>query len=286
MIRRLLLISALALALALALSGCDDDPILNTERDTLSDPIADIAALGGYLFTTNEDWSGHAGSQVDLFKFSVDGFPEGRFDLGLNGVGYLAATADHAAIYLQARDTGLLFKVTPVGEIAWTRGDPYADGQHLACGLAYRADLDSFVTLYHEPGTANYTARHHGPDFAGASDPLPARAFDTFDPDTGVRAIAWHDGWLWALGRNAAGDAVVQGFADDGGVTRYLTLSDSTACGLAPADDGLQVAYPDRRFELIPLDGRQAGRTPLLEDAAAAKSAQPAQHRQGFRRPS
>ena len=92
MIRRLLL--SAALALALLLSGCDDDPVLNTERDTLSDPIADIAALGGYLFTTNEDWSGHAGSQVDLFKFSVDGFPEGRFDLGLNGVGYLAATAD------------------------------------------------------------------------------------------------------------------------------------------------------------------------------------------------
>jgi hypothetical protein len=284
MIRRLLLSSALALALLL--SGCDEDPILNTERDTLSDPIADIAALGGYLFTTNEDWSGHAGSQVDLFKFSVDGFPEGRFDLGLNGVGYLAATADHAAIYLQARDTGLLFKVTPVGEIAWTRGDPYADSRHLACGLAYRADLDSFVTLYHEPGTANYTARHHGPDFAGASDPLPARTFDSFDPDTGIRAIAWHNGWLWALGRNPAGEAVVQGFADDGGVTRYLTLPDSTACGLAPTDDGLRVAYPDRRFELLSLDVRQVGRAPLLEDAAAAKSAQGAQYRQGPRSPS
>ncbi len=260
MIRRLLLTPALALALALTLglvlSGCDDDLVLNTERDTLSDPIADIATLGGYLFTTNEDWSGHAGSQVDLFKFSSDGFPEGRFDLGLNGVGYLAATADHAAIYLQARDSGLLFKATPVGEIAWTRDDSYADGQHLACGLAYRADLDSFVTLYHEPGTANYTARHHGPDFAGASNPLPARILDTFDPDTGVFAIAWHDGWMWALGRNVAGDAVVQGFADDGGVTRYLTLSDSTACGLAPADEGLRIAYPDRRFELLPLDGR------------------------------
>lgn len=276
MIRRLLLSSALALALLL--SGCDDDPVLNTERDTLSDPIADIAVLGGYIFTTNEDWSGHAGSQVDLFKFSNDGFPEGRFDLGLNGVGYLAATADRSAIYLQARDSGLLFKVTPVGEIAWTRGDTYADGQHQACGLAYRADLDSFVTLYHEPGTANYTARHHGPDFTGAADPLPARAFDTFDPDTGVRAIAWHDGWLWALGRNAAGDAVVQGFADDGGVTRYLTLSDSTACGLAPTDDGLRIAYPDRRFELLPLDGRQVGRSSLSEDAAAAASAQVEQY--------
>lgn len=256
MMRRLLLSSALALALALILAGCDDDPLVNTERDTLGDPIADIAALGGYLFTTNEDWSGHAGSQVDLFKFSADGFPEGRFDLGLNGVGYLAATADADAVYLQARDTGLLLKVTPVGEVAWTRGDPYADGRHRACGLAYRADLDSFVTLYHEPGTANYTQRRHGPDFAGAAAPLPAIALDTFDPDDGVRAIAWHDGWMWALGRTAAGAAIVQGFADDGAVTRYITLDDSTACGLAPAPDGLRVAYPDRRFALLPLDGR------------------------------
>jgi hypothetical protein len=256
MIRRLLLSSALVLALAFALFGCDDDPALSTERDTLSDPIADIAALGGYLFTTNEDRSGHAGSQVDLFKFSVDGFPEGRFDLGLNGVGYLAATADAAAIYLQARDSGQLFKVTPVGELAWTRGDPYADARHLACGLAYRADLDSFVTLYHEPGTANYITRHHGLDFAGAAPPLPTRTLDTFDPGTGIRAIAWHDGWMWALGRSTAGEAVVQGFRDDGGVTRFITLPDSTACGLAPAADGLRVAYPDRRFELLSLDGR------------------------------
>jgi len=258
MFRRPLCLSALAMALVLTpiLSGCDDDPVLNTERDTLSDPIADIAALGGYLFTTNEDWSGHAGSQVDLFKFSVDGFPEGRFDLGLNGVGYLAATADAAAIYLQARDSGQLFKVTPVGELAWTRGDPYADSGHLACGLAYRADLDSFVTLYHVPGTATYITRHHGPDFAGAAPPLPALTLDTFDPDTGVRAIAWLDGWMWVLGRTATGAAALQGFNDTGGFTRYITLSDSTACGLAPTADGLRLAYPDRRFELLPLAGR------------------------------
>jgi len=260
MTRRLLLSSALAstlaLAFALALPGCEDDPALNTERDTLNDPLADIAALGGYLFTTNEDRSGHAGSQVDLFKFSVDGFPEGRFDLGLNGVGYLAATADGSAIYLQARDTGQLFKVTPVGEIAWVRADPFADSRHRACGIAYRADLDSFVTLYHEPGTANYIARHHGPNFDGAAAPRPARALDTFAPDDGIRALAWHDGWMWALGRTADGHAVIQGFADGGGISRYVTLSDSTACGLAPAEDGLLVAYPDRRFEPLPLDGR------------------------------
>lgn len=254
MFRRLLLSSALALALVL--SGCDDDPDLNTERDTLSDPIADIAALGGYLFTTNEDWSGHAGSQVDLFKFSADGFPEGRFDLGLNGVGYLAATADAEAIYLQARDSGLILKVTPVGEIAWSRGDSYADGRHAACGLAYRADLDSFVTIYHEPGTANYTTRRFGPDFAAASPPFPALTLDTFDPDHGIRAIAWMGGRMWALGSTATGTAIVQGFDDDGGVTRYITLPDSTACGLAATPNGLQVAYPDRRFELLPLDGR------------------------------
>lgn len=245
----------LALA-ALALVACNDDPEFDTTRITASDPLGDLVALDGHLFATNEDRSGNAGSQVDLFKFTTDGFPVNRFDLGINHVGYLAAATDGESVYLQARDTGQLFKATPVGEIAWTRSDPFSGGGRLACGIAYRADLDSFEVVYRHPGTTAYTTLRYGPGFAGESSEPRDRDWPVFDPDRGVKAVAWADGWLWALGPDLDGEAVVQGFGDDGGATRFFTLPDNSACGLAAAGDTLWVAYPDRRFEPIDLSAK------------------------------
>ncbi|HOX25787.1 MAG TPA: hypothetical protein PLL30_10540 [Candidatus Krumholzibacteria bacterium] len=250
MSHRELLATAAAVAVALVLAGCDDEDEIATDRDTLTDPIADVAALGGYLFTTNEDRSGHGGSQIDLFKFAPGGFPEGRFGLGLNGMGYLAACSDGESLYLQARGTGQLFAVSPVGEIGWTRADPFVGSHALACGIAWRADVDSFVVIYRDPGTTTYTTVQYGPGFAGESSLPETHELSLFDPATGVRAVTWLDGWLWALGADTTGAAVVQGFAG-GVVTRYFTLPDETACGLTAVDGTLVVAYPDRRFEAI-----------------------------------
>jgi len=249
--RRLLLTSLLGLAVVLVLAACEDEEEIPTDRDTLADPIADIVALGDHLYTTNDDGSGHGGSQVDLFKFSRGGLAEDRFDLGLNGQGYLAACTDGRSLYLQARDTGQIFAVSPVGEVAWTRADPFVGSHALACGIAWRADVDSFVVVYRDPGTTTYLTRQYGPDFAGESSPAAAVDLDLFDPATGVRAVTWLDGWLWALGLDQDGQAVVQGFDRAGNVTRFFTLSDSTACGLTAVADTLLVAYPDRRFAPI-----------------------------------
>lgn len=242
---------AAALVVILALAACEDDPASVTTKDTLSDPLGDVAALNGYLFATNEDRSGHAGSQVDLFQFNADGVAEEQFDLALNGVGYLAACSDGEWLYLQSRGTGRLFKVSPVGEIAWVRSDPFAGAGKLACGIAYRADVDSFVVIYRNPGTTAYTTRQHGPDFAGEASPPVTNDWTLFDPAAGILAVTWLDGWLWALGLDQVGQAVVQGLRDDGSATRFLTLDDATACGLTVLDDELIAAYPDRRFEAV-----------------------------------
>jgi hypothetical protein len=249
---RALLCPILALAV-FALAACEQDPDVETDRDTLADPLGDLVALDGRLYATNHDRSGNAGSQVDLFAYEADGSPADRFDLGINHAGYLAATTDGDDLYLQARGRGQLFRATRLGELVWTRSDPFAGGERLACGVAHRADLDSFVVIYHHPGTTTYTELRYGPDFEGESSAPLAREWTTFDPEEGVRAIAWADGYLWALGLDPAGQAVIEGFADDGGATRILSLGDDSACGLGAAGGVLWIAYPDRRFESIDL---------------------------------
>lgn len=249
---RPLVASPLLLLLGLCSCLTSVDEVM-TDRDTLSDPLGDIVALGGHIFATNEDHSGHAGSQVDLFRFSSgDFFPEGRFDLGINGVGYLAACSDGAFIYLQARGTGQLFKVSPVGEVAWTRFDRFPGGRSRACGIAYRDDVDAFIFIYHEAGTSTYKTVQHDREFT--AEPTPPRTIDLplFAPETGILAVTWSGGYLWALGLDPAGQAVIQGVSlEDAYTTRFIPLDDATACGLTTLHGHLVVAHADRRFEII-----------------------------------
>jgi hypothetical protein len=246
---RLVALAAGAALLLAVFAGCQTSkPDVTTDRDTLNDPLGDITAIDDVLYATNNDSSGHAGSQVDLFRLTAEGALDEAFDLGLNGVGYLAACSDGEAIYLQVRTTGRIFKVSPTGEILWTRLDSLAGEQRLACGLAYRADVDSFVTLYRDGQTASYLSVHHGPQFIDQAGAEREHVLPLFDSPTGVLATAWRDGVLWALGRDAYGQAIVQGVSLDGGVTRFVPLDDPTACGIAVLAGELVVAYEDRRI--------------------------------------
>ena len=242
------LLFPLALALAV-LAGCDDDPDPDTSSDTLADPIGDITVLGGDVLTTNEDHSGNADNQVDLFRYDTAGALLASASLNINGMGYLAAATDGQDIYLQARTTGQMFRTTPDGEVAWTRADLLAGAHALACGVTWRADLDSFVVLHRDPDTGNVAEHRFGPGFDGAPRLVRTIPWTLFEATSGLLAIAWHDGWLWALGRDDSGQAVIQGVDDAGSFTRFITLPGATACGLAADAGGLWVAYPDRRFE-------------------------------------
>ena len=252
--RHALLPALLAALLMLALlAACEEDPESDDGKDTVTDPLGDIVHLEGYLFGANDDRSGNAGPQVDLFKFAMGGFPVDRFALDINGQGYLAAAADAQWIYLQARDTGQLFKVSPVGEIAWTRGDPHTGPGALACGVLWRADVDSFEILYRDAATTTVTIRRYGPGFDG--EPGSTRTVDAaaFAPGAGPLAATWAEDALWMLGHDSGGGAVIQGFTDDGAVTRVIPLDDPDVCGLTADGDALYLAYPDRSFGLIDL---------------------------------
>jgi hypothetical protein len=255
MFRRHALSPALLAVLALLalLAACEEDPESDDGKDTVTDPLGDIAHLDSYFFGANDDRSGNTGPQVDLFKFAMGGFPVDRFPLDINGQGYLAAAADSQWIYLQARGTGQLFKVSPVGEIAWTRGDPHTGPGALACGVLWRADVDSFEILYRDAATTTVAIRRYGPGFDGEPGSVRTVEAAAFAPDAGPLAATWADGSVWMLGHDAGGSAVIEGFDDAGAVTDVIPLDDPDACGLTADGDILYIAYPDRSFALVDL---------------------------------
>ena len=79
------------------------------------------------------------------------------------------------------------------------------------------------------------------------------RDWTAFDPATGTRAITWADGRLWGLGLNSVGDEMVIGDCGDDPPSTIIGISDDSACGLTARNDTLWVAYPDRRFQAIPI---------------------------------
>ena len=81
----------------------DESREINTNKNTYYDDISDITYLNESFFTTNYDMSGYAGSQIDLIKFNHNDETttlEDKFDLGLNGQGFLTITNDGTDLFL------------------------------------------------------------------------------------------------------------------------------------------------------------------------------------------
>ena len=72
---------------------------LDNTKHTATDPIADITYLNAYFYTTNLDNSANAGTQIDLYKFDDELNTVDRFELNMNGQGYLAAANDGMNLY-------------------------------------------------------------------------------------------------------------------------------------------------------------------------------------------
>ena len=137
-----------------------------------------------------------------------------------------------------------------MGEIDWTRADPNAGSATVARGIAY---ADSFVVLYHEPGTTSYTTLRYGPDFDGAPGSSRTFIWDTFGPDNEVIAITWYDDLLWGIGQAEDGTVRVQGTHENGTGTATINLDDpGEVCGLGHDENGLFFATTDRQFHSLP----------------------------------
>ena len=238
------------------LTGCETLTEVDVSRDIDSDPLGDITLLGGVVYATNNDASGHAGSQVDLMRFDVDGNLLEATAVALNGQGYMSACSDGRDIYLQARASGQLFRLT-LGGVAWTRYDPFVSDQATAGvtmqarGIAYVAAEDSFVVLYQEADTNLYTLRRIGPDFE-AMGSSATFAWDTFAPTAAdLITVTWHDGRLWAIGAGADG-YYLQGVDTAGVFTASLLIDTITepVSGLCSTPGGLLIATESRHFHV------------------------------------
>ena len=84
----------LTVLLTLLILSCQNGLEVDTSKHTATDPIADITYLKGYFYTTNLDLSTNSGPQINLYKIDSTSFPVNRFDLELNGQGYLASAND------------------------------------------------------------------------------------------------------------------------------------------------------------------------------------------------
>ena len=117
----------LAIFLIFLILSCQNGLEVDSTKHTATDPIADITYLKGYFYTTNLDLSTNSGPQIDLYKIDSTSFPVDRFEMDLNGQGYLAATNDGTNLYFQPRFTDYILKMTPLGELFWYQSDYFLD---------------------------------------------------------------------------------------------------------------------------------------------------------------
>ena len=154
--------------LVLFIISCQNGVYIDTSKDTATDQISDITFLNDIFYTTNLDLSGNAGSQIDLYQFNSNGNPVNRFELPLNGQGYLAACNDGSNLYFQSRYTDYIFKMTPLGEIFWQKSDNFPDNNSDTTttsmywrgrGLAW-ADTNLVALYRHKNDSTQYRGRY------------------------------------------------------------------------------------------------------------------------------
>ena len=150
----------------LLILSCQNGLEVDTTKHTATDPIADITYLNDYFYTTNLDNSTNAGPQIDLYKFDVEFNPVDRFELNMNGQGYLAAANDGMNLYFQPRFTDYILKMTSLGEIFWYLPDRLFDNDIDSTfmfwqgrGIAW-ADTNLVVLYRHKNDSMLYRGRY------------------------------------------------------------------------------------------------------------------------------
>ena len=156
----------LAIFLILLILSCQNGLEVDSTKQTATDPIADITYLKGYFYTTNLDLSTNSGPQIDLYKIDSTSFPIDRFEMDLNGQGYLAATNDGTNLYFQPRFTDYILKMTSLGEISWYLPDRLFDNDIDSTfmfwqgrGIAW-ADTNLVVLYRHKNDSILYRGRY------------------------------------------------------------------------------------------------------------------------------
>ncbi len=98
--------------------SCTDDNLTEPNPFTAAEsPANDVVNVSGNYFFTNFDISGASGSQVFLYRADATGQVTGKFDLNLNGQGYISIASDGQHLYLCPGNAyGLYLKTNTTGE--------------------------------------------------------------------------------------------------------------------------------------------------------------------------
>ena len=234
--------------------GCEDDSPLNLDKCSYCDDIADITYLNGSFYTTNYDLSGNAGSQIDLFKYVVweNGhvFIDDKFDLEMNGQGYISITSDGSDLYLQSRHTGIYRKYSPVGDLIFTSYDTISTNWQ-PCGITYLSEKDSLLTLYRNLDTlTQYRARIISKDNLYSSSLDTIFHFDFIDTTYhGIYAIASNGSSFYMLGVNSDMEDILVITDNNFSNPKQLTVNDSSVVGLCFKGNDLYFSYRDKRIK-------------------------------------
>ena len=235
--------------------GCEDDSPLNLDKCSYCDDIADITYLNGSFYTTNYDLSGNAGSQIDLFKYVVwendHAFIDDKFDLEMNGQGYISITNDGSDLYLQSKDTGIYRKYSPVGDLIFTAYDTISTNWQ-PCGITYLSGKDSLLTLYRNLDTlTQYRARIISKDNLYSSSLDTIIYFDSIDTTYhGIYAIANKDLSFYMLSVDTSMTDILVITDKNFYITKKDTILDNSVVGLDFFNDDLFFSYRDKRIQL------------------------------------
>jgi len=174
-----------------------------------------------------------------------------HFDLEMNGQGYLALTSDSSTIYMQSRNNGGIFKISPIGERIYITVDSLHPIQWQSSGICYLNDKDSLLLLYRNLShLTEYRARtvsKFSPSLSGSDVTFEIGFIDT--TYHGVWAITHKDSTFYMLGVDTLLQDKLIITDCHFNVTGIEDIPDSTVVGLCFKNDDLYLSYRSRRIE-------------------------------------
>ena len=237
--------------------SCENSLEINRHKNTYHDSISDITYLNESFFTTNYDISGNAGPQVDLIKIVYDGESarlDNKFDLGLNGQGFLTITNDGTDLFLQSRLTSLIFKSSPIGDLGFSQYDDTLATHWLPSGLSYDDEKDSLIFLYRSMISNNtYLLRLLSKTISYHSTRTEEFTLDNIDTtNNGVYAMAYANSnlYLLAVGDNQE-DILLTVDYSTLDVINLETIGDSTVVGIEVASSSIYLSFRDKSISFF-----------------------------------
>lgn len=235
--------------------SCEENYISEIDKSTFHDDIGDISFLHGSVFTTNYDMSGNSGQQIELIKLELldeISLLDDKFELEINGQGYLTMTNDGTNLFLQSRSTQLIFQISKIGEIGFFKYDDSLSTNWLPSGVSYDSLSDSLIFLYRNQHDNNsYLLKLTSKSISGNSSRSEVFVLNNIDTAShGVYAIEYANPNLYLLAVNDnQEDVLITMDYETLSLLSAEIISDSTVVGLSVFENSIYFGYRDKRIQ-------------------------------------